>query len=453
MTERDLARIGFVSRRFAEMQGLRTVSLGALLMVVVIATSLLPEDFRDPFAQLLSPLVVWFCLSFTFLERYYNRTFGRVPLIPTHRFARLYAVPEASLGGWSDDSPPGHPLVRPTSIGPLVLAGALVIEASKGAAHAGGLSITATALAAYSLWVLLHDWSFRPYYLLGLVSGVIGMAVTWATPAAFRFGESLPSAIGTPYLQAYTIVALGFIAVGLLDHRALWQSMSRVDGHRFLPPDPMVSRLRSLVSTTVLVVVCGHIAIGGWPEDALVLHVLVSTALMFLMVGLLMRHTWREAGVTAAARARARAERLEARVAALRGEPFEPAEEITVTSHLPRFDVLGHLLLPMAIACGAVVDASLRGGGYPSLMAAALAASHLRIAWRDWPARGHYLLGALAASISAVQFAFVPVEGTLDWVVWLLLLMSAASLVEGLRDLRLSRNRMPEAGEEHVHTV
>ena len=202
MPDARIERIAFVSRRFAELQGLRTALLGALLMLVVMATSLLPEDFRDPFAQLLSPLVAWSCVSFTLLDRYYDRSFGRVPLIPWRRFARLYTVPESLHGGWSESVPAGRPLVRPSSIGPLLLAGALTVEACKGVGYAGGLSITAVALVTYSLWVLLHDWRYRPYYLLGLLSGVIGMVVSWGTPIAFRFGESLPASIGTPYLQA-----------------------------------------------------------------------------------------------------------------------------------------------------------------------------------------------------------------------------------------------------------
>jgi hypothetical protein len=452
--ERDLVRIAFLSRRFAELQGLRTALLGALLLLVVMVTSLLPEAYRDPFAQLLSPLIAWSIASFTLLDRYYTRSFGRVPLIPWRRFARLYAVPEFPLDGWSGGPAADRPLVRPMAIGPLVVSGALVLEAFKSVWQAGGLSITALALTGYSLSVLLHEWKQRPHYLLGLLSGGIGIVITSGTPVVFRFGVDLPESVGTPYIQAYVIMALGLVATGLLDHRLLWRAMSRADAPRVVSPDPALSRVRVLVATTVLLVLSAHIAVAGWPGDALVLHVLLSAALMFVMLGVLMLQTWRDAGTTAAARARARAERLEAQVAALRGERPRAAEEPLIgTGPLPRFDTLGHLLLPMAVACGATTDIALRGAGGPSLLAAALAASHLRIAWRDWPPRGHYLLGALAASISAVHFAFVPIERTLDWVVWFLLLMSAAWCVEGLRDLRLSKNPPPQPGEEHAHTV
>ena len=238
MAERDLARIAFVSRRFAELQGLRTAALGALLMLVVISTTLLPADFRDPFAQLLWTMVVWFCLSFTVLDQYYNRTFGRVPLIPWRRFARLYTVPEFPAGGWSESIPSGRPLGRPVSIGSLVLYGALLLEASKSALHAGGLSITAAALFGYSLFVLLRDWKHRPHYLLGLGAATIGIVITWRTPIASGLGRDLPASIGSPYLQAYAILALGLLAIGLLDHQLLWRAMARDDDRRCHPPDP-----------------------------------------------------------------------------------------------------------------------------------------------------------------------------------------------------------------------
>ena len=112
---------------------------------------------------------------------------------------------------------------------------------------------------------------------------------------------------------------------------------------------------------------------------------------------------------------------------------------------VPHFESLGHFVLPFAVACGAVIDIGTRGSGVPSLLALALAASHLRIAVRDWPSRKHYLLGALAASISAIHFMFVTEPRILDWTVWFLILTCGAMLVEGLRDLRLARDR----GEEH----
>jgi hypothetical protein len=121
---------------------------------------------------------------------------------------------------------------------------------------------------------------------------------------------------------------------------------------------------------------------------------------------------------------------------------------------VPPFDLAGHLLLPIAMACGALLDITLRGSGVPSLLALALAASHLRIALRDWPSRKHYLLGTLAASISAVHFMFVPQHQALDWTIWFLILVCAAMCVEGLLDYRLTRSTGPDfSRERHADAI
>ena len=130
---------------------------------------------------------------------------------------------------------------------------------------------------------------------------------------------------------------------------------------------------------------------------------------------------------------------LLAQMAGIRSE--KPREEIEIPSRLPNvpmFDALGHFVLPFAVACGALVDIGTRGSGFPSLLALALAASHLRIATRDWPSRKHYLLGTLAATISAVHFMFVSGPRVFDWAVWFVILVCAAMLVEGLLDWRLA---------------
>jgi hypothetical protein len=110
-------------------------------------------------------------------------------------------------------------------------------------------------------------------------------------------------------------------------------------------------------------------------------------------------------------------------------------DELPARRALPPFDVVGHLILPVAIACGALADLSLRGSGVPSLLAVGLAASHLWIALRDWTTRKYYLLGTVAASISAIHS--LGSKPVLDWTVWFIILVSAAMLVEGLLDQRV----------------
>ena len=439
-----IERITFVTRRFADLQGLRSVLLGVLLLVMVLTASLLPLDSFNPFSHFGGVLGAWFGGNFVLLEAYYNRRFGRVPLVPWSRFALFEALA-------TPDSPPSspgpahqnRPAVRPEAWGPFVVMCALAIESMKSVYYPGGLSLAALALAAHSTWVLVQDWRFRPYHVVGVAAGAIGMGLTLATSMTVRLYTPLPADIVAAYGQTYALVGFALIVVGLLDHRLLWQGMSRADAPATNTPDRDLSVLRIVLSATSLNVLVGYLAIAGWPAEPLYLYMSFFIAVTVVMIVYARRRVARmraEAQMAAAGRDRIRAERLEAKVAALRGEVrpvVDDAQDETVP--LPRFDTLGYLVLPIAIACGALADIALRGAWFPSLFAAAIAASHLRIAWRDWPSRGHYLLGALAASVSAVHFAFVPAGGTFDWVVWFLILISTASVIEGVRDYRLSK--------------
>jgi hypothetical protein len=453
-----MERIAFVTRRFAGLQGLRSVLLGVLLLALVLTASLLPLDSFNPFSHLGSVFAPWIAGNFILLEAFYNRRFGRVPLVSWSRFALFYSVPAPDAASTSlQRGRPGRALVRPEAWGPFGVMVALAIESMKSVYYPGGLSLAALALAAHSTWVLVRDRRFRPYHLVGVAAGAIGMGLTAATPMTVRLHTPVPADIAAAYGQTYALVALALIVVGLLDHRLLWQGMSRSDAPETDSPDRDLSVIRIVLSATCLSVIVGYLAIAGWPADPLYLYMALVLGLTAVMIVAARRRFARirlEAQIAADARHRIRSERLEAKVAALRGEvrPVvqDPPGEI---APLSRFDTLGYLVLPIAIACGALADIALRGAGFPSLFAAAIGASHLRIVWRDWPSRPHYLLGALAASISAVHFAFVPAGRTFDWFVSFLMLTSVASLVEGLRDLRLSAEADLRRGKDHADTV
>jgi hypothetical protein len=254
------------------------------------------------------------------------------------------------------------------------------------------------------------------------------------------------------YALTYAILGLGLLAVGLLDHGLLAQAMgTRGTSARRIAVDPSASRLRAGVAAGCLVTTWAYLWFVRSPDEDsglyLTLYVGLSLATVaFAMVYLTVTRV-RDFLAAEGEPARRREAKLLAQMAHLRGEQL-PSTEIDVpvrVPDVPRFDALGHLLLPFAAASGALVDVATRGSGFPSLLALALAASHLRIAIRDWPSRKHYLLGAVAASISAVHFMFVSTLQVLDWTVWFLILTSSAMLVEGLLDLRLART----GGEEH----
>lgn len=439
-----MERIAFVTRRFADLQGLRSVLLGVPLLVLVLTASLLPLDSFNLFSHVTGVFGVWMAGNFTLLEAYYKRHFGRIPLVAWNRFALFEEIP-ASDGANTSLRPQqqNRPLVRPEAWGPFIVMMALTIESMKSVYYPGGLSIAALALTAHSTWVLVQDWRFRSYHVAGVAAGAIGMGLTLATPMTVRLYTPLPPDIAAAYGQTYALIGLALIVVGLLDHRLLWQGMSRAEAPGTVTPDRGMSVLKIVPSATCLGVLFAYIVIAGWPAEPHYLYMALLVAMMCVLIVSARGRVARiraEAEIAASARQRIRAERLEGKVAALRGEVRPVVDDAPgEIASLPRFDTLGYLVLPIAMACGALADIGLRGTGFPSLFAAAIAASHLRIAWRDWPTRGHYLVGAGAAAASAVHFAFVPAERTFDWFVWFLILTSAASLVEGVRDYRLPK--------------
>jgi hypothetical protein len=248
-------------------------------------------------------------------------------------------------------------------------------------------------------------------------------------------------------------MGLSLVVVGLLDHRllvgAMRPAMATGVSARVLT-DVVASQARALLAGTSLAVLVVYIAIGGWPGNARWLYFALYITLTLVGLTIQLRQLTRMKETHRLVESRRqllREERLASKVAALSGQDASPVEtepELTRTAP-PAFDLAGHIGLPIAIAAGALADILLRGSGTPSLLALSLAASHLRIALRDWPSRRYYLLGTVAATTSAVQFMFVTPPQVLDWTVWFLILASSAMLVEGLLDLRLAR----AGGEGH----
>jgi hypothetical protein len=435
----DLARIAFVTRRFSELQGLQSVCLGTILIAGVLSWSLLPDEIRDPFQQIAFPAVM--CTGFImWIALYYRRWFGRVP--------PLTSVPGAGSGDAREI----------LYVSPLPLA--LGADMVKGLMYPGGPSLAAAGLAVYSLWILVRDGSHRPHYVIGLAAGIAGIFVTWAAPFSFRVGRSLDPAVALPYVLTYAVMGAALVVVGLLDHRLLAAAMGQghARGAWASAPDPATSRLRAVLAATCLVAILAYIALFGWPGEAQYIYWAIYFAVLAVMIvgqRRALKKLRAEQRRAAAERQSAREDRLAAKVAAMRGEVLEV--EIEPPSSIrpgPPFDLAGHLLLPIAMACGALLDITLRGSGVPSLLALALAASHLRISLRDWPSRKHYLLGTMAASISAVHFMFVPRHQALDWTLWFLILVCAAMCVEGLLDYRLTRSTGPDfSRERHADAI
>ena len=438
MREQDLARIAFVTARFSDLQGLRTAALGAAVVISVVASTMAPTDFGDPLTQIVLPVQnATYALAIG-LNGYYSRCFGRVPATGHHR----------------RNSRPSWDLAAGAA--PYAIMLGMSVDFLKGFFYPGGVSYGAVAVAGFSAWIVWRDWPHRVHHVIAVFAGAVGIAISSSIPIAHRvFGNPLDPIVASHLVLTYALLGLGVFAVGLLDHRLLAAAMAPTSSPPLRAPDRAMSRFRAAFAGGCLAVIATFLAIAGWPQDAAGLYLtfyvgtsVVAVAVLVIYMVVVLSSNFRTFDADLAERREAR---LLAQMAGIRSE--KPSPETEVPPRLlgvPHFESLGHFVLPFAVACGAVIDIGTRGSGLPSLLALALAASHLRIALRDWPSRKHYLLGALAASISAIHFMFVTEPRILDWTVWFLILTCGAMLVEGLLDLRLARTaRLDNFSKEH----
>ena len=244
---------------------------------------------------------------------------------------------------------------------------------------------------------------------------------------------------------------MALVVIGLLDHRLLVQAMWRApssDAVARLPPQRLaITRivLAGSVAATGLV----HFVARAWPSHDSIMMGMFFTSLSLLFVAAL----WHDQSAFMRTLTYGERERQAERLARIEGREPQRMESAPM-SEIPPPDLWGHFVLPVAIACGALADVMLRASGRPSFLALAIMASHLRIAIRDWPDRRHYLLGAMAAAVGAVQHVFIAHTSRLDWALSFLLLVSLAMLIEGLLDRRLeSHERRQFSDDRHANTI
>ena len=415
MEPADLTRIALVTRRFGDLQGLRTVFVGAMLLVGAVAASFVPAS--DPFLQVVLFAHVGAAGFVNTLNRFYQERFGSAPprstsdvrgLRPIQPYAVLPAIVMIGLlvGGLA--TPIG---VLRFALGPALLTGC-------------------------SLWIVVRDWPHRAHYTIGVVSGLVSLAMMLSAPAGVETHWLIDPAFAGTFTVACSIIGLALVAVGLIDHRFLTLAMCR---HTASPRHPAVdaaafAKPRMLVAGSAVVAVLGHVVLAGWPTEP---HIAVGgmwlSMVVMMMIGALV-----DLRLILHSQHRALASAREARLLRrFTGAAADDAEaDASVTPSVPPPDFWGHLALPIATACGALIDISLRGSGYPSAMAMALAASHAWIAFRDWPVRRHFVLGAAAAIVSTVQHM---VLAPLDWAIWFLILFGTTTLIEGALDYSLQK--------------
>ena len=432
MRPADLRRIAFVTRRFGDLQGLRTVAYGAALLVGTTMHGQFPRDYPDPALSIVIFASLVGSAARVTLDRYYRRTFGNLAVGPS--------------AAWRTPQPGTHFAHLPY----LVVSG-LMVDVIFASIFDVRIGIGGVFLFGLCLRTMIRDWPLRPHYAIGVAAGVGAVIVVALAPPRATSNLLLDPAIGQYFAAACGLVGMALVVIGLLDHRILVQAMWRVpsaDAVDRRPPERLATTrmmLAGAVAATLLV----HFGVLGWPSHAAIVMGMFWVSVLLLTIA----SAWPDLTYGLRAfknEARAREAALLARVQ--NRELLRVVE--TPMSEIPRPDFWGHLALPVAIACGAFADIALRGSGLPSFLAIAVAASHLRIAIRDWPTRKHYLLGAAAATVGAVQHVFIATVSPLDWAVSFLMLLSTAMLIEGLLDRRLeSHPRQHFSDDRHANTI
>ena len=432
MTRHDLHRIAFVTRRFEMLQGLRPAATGAGLLLIVALFQLLPapsgKDPRLQIALLVNTAVIFLARA---LDGYYRDTFGAVRTGDSGR-AAYRAGPHAD----------------PLSL--LVVVG-LLIDSTEVARSVGIPSCAALILAGHSLWILVRDGAHRPHYLLGLAGGLL--ALTVAAPVLPAGDGRLSARAVDSLLMSCGLIGLAILATGLIDHHLLTLSMSRRargGGGRVIPCS-YLGGMRAFASAAGL---AASIALAVMPPTKvpplapLLLPILVG---LVVLVAMFMETRRTVRGFNELMRAPET--RLVARLTG-HARAGEAADGEPLPSAVIPPDLLGHVVLPLAIGVGLFVDGTWRNLAFPSMAALALAASHLHITIRDWTHRKHYLLGVCAGLACVLDQMTTASNDPTAWALRSAMLVSAAMLVEGLLDYRLELRAAPRAeSEAHADTV
>jgi hypothetical protein len=193
MDEHDrLRRVRLVSERYHELQGLRAALIGSAF-TLSMGLYLISTGWKD---GVLDPVVA---LGFAFaidipgmlwLDRYYERTYGRVKAGAAAERLSTFVIPVSFFAATILD----HWLLGGSYTGMFVV------------------------LGGFSLWVAIRDWPLRSYHLVGAIAGIAAGFVQLTDTAR----QAPDSALATGFL----IVGIAQGLTGFADHRLLTRSFS-----------------------------------------------------------------------------------------------------------------------------------------------------------------------------------------------------------------------------------
>jgi hypothetical protein len=352
----DIRRIAFVSQRYLELQGLGLALCGAGMILGCLMMHLAGTG---PSGAAFMPFMLGSVLAANvtpYLLRSYQRSFGHAVGTRVQQFTAGLPQLLVVAGGLADMSFQMQGWFAP--------------------------SVAAIALAASSAVIVLRDWRYRLHHLVGIAAGITGAIVTSLIPHSVnQWGDIGPGRVEA-YLLAYTIVGLGLMAIGLLDHQLLMSFMRPEQPVDAIPVDELAGRLvpRRAALAGLLCVLIGGLA---WSADEVMLArllptVLIGAVLMFqVMFGI--------QDVRRIARAISRSQRALA----------PPAVDLKL-----RGDVLFEFFV---LAAAAAIDSALFPHRAPDALTGALVVTGGWLVARDWKRRAHYAIVVLAALLAAVS--------------------------------------------------
>src|SRR5688500_3417663 len=181
MREQDLARIAFVTRRFGELQGLRSACFGAMLVAGTVTVTLVPD--AEPLFFIAMPAQNVMFGASTVISGYYERWFGRVP--GERQVAQSLARVQWDYGG---------------GIALFIVVAAMSVDMLKSLWYPGGASFGAAALVGYSAWIAYRDWPYRLHHVIGIFAGLAGVVVSSSVPVTHRvFAHRMDQAASDVY--------------------------------------------------------------------------------------------------------------------------------------------------------------------------------------------------------------------------------------------------------------
>jgi hypothetical protein len=211
----DIPRIAFVTQRFSELQGLRTVV--DAVPALIFAAGLHWAQSNYHLIILFAALAAYFAARATWirsrLDAYYSRRLGRVdPSVPNLDATLLFG--QFRPLGWSDRS-------GPNSEGIFLFYQGLITAPMCRDIHLPGfvqILVIASMLGFQPIWILIRDWPYRAHWLLPLGVGV-----------AFAF--RLAAVASAREVDAWQVLVClcGGVALaiaGVFDHALLLRSLN-----------------------------------------------------------------------------------------------------------------------------------------------------------------------------------------------------------------------------------